>query len=109
MQIQPGTLSLFILRALVTGRRHGFDIVTWLRHLSEGDLSVEEGAVYHALRRMERNGWLASEWGTSDNNRQAKYYRLTPLGRLELQTQETAWKRYAAIVGRALRPARRRS
>jgi transcriptional regulator len=109
VQLQPGTLNLFILRALVDGPRHGFAVIAWLRDASAGELAIEEGALYHALHRMERQGWLAAEWGSSEHNRQAKYYRLTPIGRRELQRQTKAWNRYAALAAAVLRPTTRRS
>jgi len=109
MQLQPGTLNLFILRSLADGRRHGFEIAAWLREVSGGELAVEEGALYHALHRMAREGWLATEWGASENNRQAKFYRLTATGRRELHRQAAAWQRYAALLGAVLQPTRRRS
>ena len=109
MDLRAGTLDLFILRALADGRRHGYAITAWLRSVSDGELAVEEGALYHALHRMEQRGWLAAEWGPSENNRQAKYYRLTPLGRRELGRQTTRWTRYAAMAARILSPPRERA
>lgn len=106
MHLRPGTLNLFILRALVNGPEHGFGVVTGLRSLSGGELDIEEGAVYHALHRMERQGLLAAEWAPSDNSRTAKFYRLTPHGRRELRRETSDWTRYAAIMARALRPTR---
>jgi transcriptional regulator len=108
MDLQPGTLNLFILRALAEGPLHGFAIAAWLREVSGGELLVEEGALYHALHRMARQGWLAAAWGTSEHNRQAKFYRLTATGRRELARQTRAWNRYASLAAAVLGPARRR-
>jgi transcriptional regulator len=109
MDLRHGTLDLFILRALADAPRHGYDIIAWLRETSGGDLAVEEGALYHALHRMERRGWLRAEWGASSNNRRARYYRLTPLGRRELASETRRWTRYAAMAGRILQPRKGRA
>lgn len=108
MLLQPGTLGMFILRALADGPRHGFAVASWLRDASGGELDVEEGALYHALHRLERHGWIGARWGVSENNRQARYYRLTPRGRRELARQASTWHRYAALVAAVLQPTKRR-
>jgi len=109
MDLRQGTLDLFILRALADGARHGYGVVAWLRDASGGELDVEEGALYHALHRMEKRGWLRADWGASANNRQARFYRLTPLGRRELARERTRWEGYAAMAARILQPGRGRS
>ena len=109
MDLRHGTLDLFILRALAGGPRHGYAVIAWLREVSGGDLDVEEGALYHALHRMERRGWLAAELGPSENNRQARYYRLTAIGRRELQSETRRWTRYADMAARILQPRRGRA
>ena len=108
MDLRQGTLDLFILRSLAGGPQHGYAIVAWLRDASGGELDVEEGALYHALHRMEKRGWLRAEWGASENNRQARFYRLTATGKRELARETTRWQRYAALAARILQ-ARARS
>jgi transcriptional regulator len=108
MELRPGTLNLFVLRALAEGPRHGYAIASWLRAVSGGELAVEEGALYHALHRMERSGWLAATFGASDQNRQAKYYRLTAAGHRALSRERRAWTEYAKLVARVLQPGRTR-
>ncbi len=108
MDLRPGTLDLFILRALADGPQHGYAVIAWLRDVSGGELAIEEGALYHALHRMERRGWLAADWGASENNRQARYYRLTAPGRRALETETTSWTRYAALATRILQPGKGR-
>jgi transcriptional regulator len=102
MELRSGTLNLFILRAVAEKPLHGYAITSWLRRASGGDLAVEEGALYHALHRMERQGWLHATPGPSDQNRQAKYYRLTPAGRRALERESRAWSDYARLVARIL-------
>src|SRR5262245_42478531 len=109
MDLRHGTLDLFVLRALAEGPRHGYSVIAWLRETSGGELDVEEGALYHALHRMERRGWLAAELGPSENNRQARYYRLTAMGRRELQNETRRWTRYADLAARILQPRRGRA
>jgi len=100
-----GTLDLLVLRALASGALHGYQIATRIQDTSADVLRVEEGALYPALHRLEARGLLASSWGTSDNNRQAKYYRLTRAGRAELDAATERWTRLSAAVGRVLRKA----
>lgn len=108
MELRPGTLNLFILRALADGPRHGYAIASWLRGVSGGELAVEEGALYHALHRMERGGWLAATFGPSEQNRQAKFYRLTAAGQRALGRERRAWTDYTRLVARILQPERSR-
>ncbi len=100
-----GTLDLLILKALTWGPRHGYAVTSWIRDTTSGELEVEDGALYQALHRLEQRGWVAAEWGLSENNRKAKYYALTPAGRRQLKAQASTWERYARAVGRVLREA----
>ncbi len=97
-----GTLDALILKAVSWGPRHGYAIAEWIRAISSGDLLVEEGPLYTALHRLEARGWLVSQWGTSDNNRRARYYRLSTAGRAQLKAEVSLWERYARAVSRAL-------
>ena len=97
-----GTVDLLILKALSGGERHGYAVSEWLRNATEGTLLVEEGTLYPALHRLEAKGWVEAEWGLSDNNRRAKYYRLTPAGRTQLETERRTWDLYASAVEKAL-------
>lgn len=97
-----GTLDLLVLKALVWGPRHGYEVAEWVNAVTRGDVLVEEGPLYTALHRLEKDGWVAGEWGYSDNNRRAKYYQLTRSGRAQLREQVTSWERYARAVGRAI-------
>jgi PadR family transcriptional regulator PadR len=97
-----GTLELLILRTLVSGEKHGYEIVEWIHVASAEALSVEEGALYPALHRLELRGWLAAEWAVSANNRRAKYYRLTANGRRRLKDTTESWRRTSAAINRVL-------
>ena len=100
-----GTLDVLILKALSWGPRHGYAVAEWVKVITDGDVLVEEGPLYTALHRLERNGWLTAEWGYSENNRRAKYYRLTPKGRRQLAVETSKWKTLARAIARVLRPA----
>lgn len=97
-----GTLDLLVLKALVWGPRHGYEVAEWVKAVTRGELLVEEGPLYTALHRLERDGWISGEWGYSDNNRRAKYYQMTRSGRAQLREQVSSWERYARAVGRAI-------
>jgi transcriptional regulator len=97
-----GTADVLILKAVSWGPTHGFEISKWLRHTTEGYLGLEGAGLYQALHRLEGRGWLASEWGLSANNRRAKYYHLTSLGRRQLRERVSTWRAYATAVGRVL-------
>jgi PadR family transcriptional regulator PadR len=97
-----GTLDMLILKTLTRGAMHGYAITEFIHETSENLLRVEEGALYPALHRLELRGWLASEWGVSENNRRAKYYRLTPAGRKQLGAESAIWQRLSAAVMRVL-------
>jgi len=97
-----GTLDMLILKTLTRGQLHGYAIAEFIQQTSEEALRVEEGALYPALHRLESRGLLASEWGLSENNRRAKYYRLTAAGRKELTRETEYWARMAAAIVRVL-------
>ena len=100
-----GALDMLILRSLVIGPAHGHTIAHAIEHRSDRVLQVEHGSLYPALHRLEDRGWIASFWGTSDNNRKARYYRLTPTGRKQLVAATNHWKRMVRAIGGVLRPA----
>jgi len=89
--VLQGTLDLLILRTLARGPQHGYGIAVHIQQVSDEVLRVEEGSLYPALHRIEQAGWISSEWGTFENNRRAKYYRLTPVGRKQLAKEEENW------------------
>ncbi len=97
-----GTLDMMILKTLTRGAMHGYAITEFIQQTSEDVLRVEEGALYPALHRLELRGWLASEWGVSENNRRAKYYRLTPAGRKQLAAESAVWQRLTGAVMRVM-------
>jgi len=99
------TLDMLILKTLSRGEMHGYDIAEYIHERSEEVLRVEEGALYPALHRLELRGLLEAEWGASDNNRRAKYYRLTAAGRKQLVEETAHWNRMAAAIARILEPA----
>jgi transcriptional regulator len=98
----PGTLDMLVLKALSRESRHGYAIAQFVQQASRDVLRVEEGALYPALHRLELRGYLRSEWGTSENNRRAKYYRLTPQGRRQLEREAAEWNRIATAVTRVM-------
>src|ERR1700687_4612136 len=100
-----GTLDMLILRTLVFGPAHGQGIAHAIERGSEDVLQVEHGSLYPALHRLQNRGWIASFWGTSENNRKARYYRLTTAGRKQLQVHTGNWDRLVQAVNRVLRPA----
>ena len=102
-----GTLDLLILRALSFGPTHGQGIAKTIQHSSNGTLLVEHGSLYPTLQRMEDKGWISAKWGTSDNNRRARFYTLTRTGRNQLAKEQTAWEQLVAAVGLVLAPPAR--
>ncbi|HEX8696357.1 MAG TPA: PadR family transcriptional regulator [Longimicrobium sp.] len=98
-------MAVLILRTLSWGPMHGYGISQWIRGRTQEVLDVQDAALYQALRRMERKGWIEAQWGVSENNRRARYYSLTPAGREQLRTQTSTWRRYAEAVFRVLDPA----
>ncbi len=107
LDLLQGTLDLLVLKALSWGSRHGYAVSTWIRERSGEEFLIEEGALYPALHRLERRGWVESEWGLSENNRKAKFYRLTSKGRVQLRAEVSLWSRYVSAVERVLGPAER--
>jgi len=101
----PGTLDMLILKTLSRGSLHGYAIVQFIHDASRDVLAVEEGALYPALHRLEVRGLLRASWGTSDNNRRAKFYALTAAGRRELGSESEYWKRVSAAVTRVMQTA----
>ena len=97
-----GTLNILILKTLSWGPMNGYAVAQWVRQTTDGEVDVEEGALYPALHRMEHRGWLSSEWGLSANNRRAKYYRLTSQGRRMLRERTQSWERLVRAVGAVL-------
>ena len=97
-----GTLDALILKTLSGGPRHGYAITRWLRDSSDEAIQVEEGSLYPALYRMERQGWVEAEWGTSELGRRAKLYRLTDAGREQLVAELAAWRRFSAGISKVL-------
>jgi PadR family transcriptional regulator PadR len=97
-----GTLALLVLKSLEPGPMHGWGITLHIEKISDEVLRVEEGSLYPALHRMEQEGWIASEWGVSENNRRARYYRLTATGRRQLATEEKNWEQITRAVGLVL-------
>ena len=101
----PGTLDMLVLKTLSRGTMHGYSIAQFIQQASSDVLKVEEGALYPALHRLEVRGLLKAEWGSSDNNRRAKFYRLTALGRRELEQESDYWTRVAGAVTRVMQTA----
>ena len=102
----PGTLDLLILKAVSLGRLHGYGVLLRIQQISGGALQIQQGALYPALYRLEQQGVLESEWGTSDNNRRAKFYYLTTRGRARLGDETAAWNRLSDAIAMALRTTR---
>jgi PadR family transcriptional regulator, regulatory protein PadR len=97
-----GTLDLIVLRILTLGPRHGYGIAQRIQQISKDVLQVNQGSLYPALLRLEQNGWIRSEWGTSDNNRRAKYYSITPAGKSQLAEETENWERVSGAIKRLL-------
>lgn len=100
--ILRGTLDLLILKSLSWGPSHGYGVARWIQAATGDVLSVGEGSLYPALHRLEEKAWIRAEWGTSENNRRAKFYELTSRGRQQLEAEATSWRRYAEAVFAAL-------
>ena len=98
LDLLHGTLDVLVLRALSDGPRHGYAVSRWVRDRTSGTLTIEDAPLYKALRRLEAAGCVSAEWGASEHNRRARYYRLTQKGRRRLRAEESAWRRYAAAV-----------
>ncbi len=102
-ELLQGTLDLLVLKAVSLGKMHGYGILLRIEQISRGSLAIEQGALYPALYRLERQGMLDTEWGTSENNRKAKYYILTSRGRVRLKDEEQSWTRLVNAIGVALK------
>jgi PadR family transcriptional regulator len=98
-----GTLGILILKALLLGPAHGYAVARWIEDTTSDVLRIEEGSLYPALRRLEDRGWVTSEWGLSENNRRARFYSITAVGRKHLRDEAAVWLRYSQAVTRVLR------
>ena len=102
-ELLPGTLDLLILKSVSLGKLHGYGVLLRIEQITGGALHIQQGALYPALYRLERQGLIDSEWGVSDNNRRAKYYKLTALGRQRMRDEAASWNRLADAMAAALR------
>jgi transcriptional regulator len=102
VDLPQGTLDLLILRTLALGPQHGWGISERVQQISSDVLRIQQGSLYPALNRLERKGWIKPRWGTSDNNRRAKFYELSKSGRRQLEVEEDAWKKLTAAVAQVL-------
>ena len=109
LELLQGTLDLLILRTLIFGAQHGQGIARAIQETSQEELLVEHGALYPALQRLEERGWISAKWGTSVNNRKARFYSLTSAGREQLVKETAKWKRLTAAIGRILGSQTKRS
>jgi len=105
IELPQGTLDLLILRTLLSGAQHGWAISERVQQVSSEVLSIQQGSLYPALHRLERRGWIKARWGTSDNNRRAKYYELTRNGQKRLEEETEAWRKLAVAVEQVLEGA----
>jgi transcriptional regulator len=105
LDLLKGTLSLLLLKSVAHHQRHGYEILKWIRQSSDGTFLIEEGAIYPALHRLEAKELLEADWGVTDSNRRAKFYRLTPKGRARLRQEEDAWQRYVVAFNQILAAA----
>lgn len=105
MEMLQGTMDMLILRTLLPGPAHGHTIANVIERTSDDVLQVEQGSLYPALHRLEDKGWLASYWGSSENNRKAKFYKLTAAGRKKLTSERSRWQQMVAAIGRVMREA----
>ena len=105
LKLIQGTVDVLILKTLTQGPKHGYGVSAWIRERTDGELGIEDAALYQGLHRLERKGLVISEWGLSDNNRRAKFYEITPKGRQRLVEDSSTWTRYARAVSRVLETA----
>jgi PadR family transcriptional regulator PadR len=103
VELLQGTLDMLILKAVSLGPLHGYGVLLRIQQISKDRLEIQQGSLYPALYRLEDKGWIASEWGESENNRKAKYYRLTADGKRQLQTEEAKWNRMADVIAGILK------
>lgn len=105
LDLLHGTVAVLLLKTLTWGPMHGYDISRTIRQRSDGALGLEDAALYQALHRLEHKGWIEAEWGLSENNRRARFYRLTNEGRRQLETEVTSWRAYVDAVSKVLETA----
>lgn len=98
-ELLKGTLDMLVLQSVTHGSRHGYGVARWIEEKTEGALVIEEGSLYPALYRMEKRGWVESRWGTSENNRRARYYEITGRGRKQLREETQSWARLVRAIG----------
>lgn len=98
LDLLQGTLDMLVLKAVSLGPLHGYGVLLRIQQISKGTLEIQQGSLYPALYRLERDGWIASEWGESENNRKAKYYRLTAAGKRQLEAEAEKWNRMAEVI-----------
>jgi transcriptional regulator len=104
LDLLQGTLDVLVLKTLSWGPRHGYAVARWIKDTSDGTILVEDRALYVSLHRLEERGWVESQWGLSENNRKAKYYRLTHAGQRQLEKETWEWEQATAIMARFLQP-----
>ena len=104
-ELPQGTLDMLVLKALSLGPMHGYGVGQRIRQLAEEMLRVEEGSLYPALYRVEERGWISSQWGASENNRRARFYKLTPAGRRQLLVEEKNWEHFVLAIGKVMQSA----
>lgn len=102
LDLLQGTLDLLVLKTLSWGPAHGYSVARWIQHLTDDVLQVGEGSLYPALHRLEERGWVESEWRRSENNRKAKFYKLTAAGRAQLRAESAMWSRFAGAITKVL-------
>lgn len=105
IDLLQGTLDMLVLKAVSLGPLHGYGVLLRIQQISRGRLEVQQGSLYPALYRLEHEGWIAGEWGTSENNRRARFYRLTAAGRKRLEAETKKWNAFSDVVGTILRTA----
>ena len=105
LDLLQGTLDLLVLKTLTWGPMHGYAVARWIRDTTKDELQVEDGALYTALHRMEKRGWIASEWETSEHNRRAKFYKLTASGRKQLAKEQSKWENFVSAMTTVLTSA----
>ena len=103
LDLLQGTLDMLVLKAVSLGPLHGYGVLLRIQQISKGTLEIQQGSLYPALYRLERDGWIASEWGESENKRKAKYYRLTATGKRRLEAEAEKWNRMADVIAGILR------
>jgi PadR family transcriptional regulator PadR len=103
LDLLQGTLDLLVLKTLSWGPAHGYSVARWIQQLTDDVLTVGEGSLYPALHRLEERGWVESEWRRSENNRKAKFYKLTPKGRAQLRAESATWDRFALAISKVMR------